>query len=313
MAGRHYSTGEQTALSSGAVLTTLRGQSPAQPSLCWAVSTATRTRACSPCVASCVTSTTPTAPAPSEPSHRPTRRRGQRTADSAPSTTATSPVVSPGDRANGPTPALACDLTEQVIAGSDLLIDLHSAGMRYRMPLFWCFARDGDQAGASQRAAEVFGAPLIWAHPATVPGRSLTVAAERGIPAIYAECSGGGSIRRHELDAYVDGALSVMTDLGMFPDSSLRNPRCDSLWVNGAGDLDEGAQAQRHGFFVSSTSAGAQVDEGGELGQFYDYQGRRLHDVLAPRPDVVMFLRRQPRTRIGDILFVLADLKDPQE
>lgn len=219
----------------------------------------------------------------------------------------------PGRDAAGPTATVAAGITEKVIEGADMLIDLHSAGLCYRMPLFCGFARDGNAAEPSQRAAEAFRAPLIWAHPRTAPGRSLSVAAERGIPAIYAECSGGGSIRRHELDAYVEGVQSVMASLGMLPQTLRTANDAEAQWVYGPGDLDNGAQARHHGFFVSSTTAGAQVDEGDEIGRFYDYQGRFLHDVRAPRQGMVMFLRRQARTQVNDVLFVLAELKDPQE
>lgn len=219
----------------------------------------------------------------------------------------------PGSSEEGPTSAVAADITEHVIDGSDLLIDLHSAGLRYQMPLFCGFSTGGDTGHASRRAAEAFGVPMIWAHSQTAPGRSLSVAAERGIPAIYAECSGGGSIRSHELDAYVDGVLSVMADLGMLPEEFQSVGDTEPQWVYGSGDLDHGSQALHHGFFVSSTRAGALVDEDQEIGRFYDYRGQLLHHIGAPRQGVVMFLRRQARTQLDDVLFVLAQLKDPQE
>lgn len=216
----------------------------------------------------------------------------------------------PGSTDAGPTSALAAAITDSVIEGADLLIDLHSAGLRYRMPLFCGFTRDSAAGEQSQRVALAFGAPLIWAHPNVAPGRSLTVAADRGIPAIYAECSGGGSIRRHELDAYVHGVLAVMTEFGMLAG---RIPGNDPHWVYGRGDLDEGAQASHHGLFVSSTNAGALVNENEEIGRLYDYQGRLLQIVRAHRQGLVMFLRRQSRTQVDDVLYVLAELKDPQE
>lgn len=219
----------------------------------------------------------------------------------------------PGNNGAGPTATLAGDITNSLIDGADLLIDLHSAGLCYRMPLFCGFARDGAAAERSRRAALAFGAPLIWAHPCTAPGRSLSVAAERQIPAIYAECSGGGSIRRHELDTYVRGVLSVMASLGMVPEDFRHERRTEARWVYGAGDLDEGAQSSHHGFFVNSTGAGSLIDDGEEIGRFYDYQGQLLQVIRAPRQGMVMFLRRQARTRVDDVLFVLAQLEDAQE
>lgn len=219
----------------------------------------------------------------------------------------------PGARGAEATSELAADLTQHLINDADLLIDLHSAGLFYRMPLFCGFARGNPAAEASRRAVEAFGTPLIWAHPETAPGRSLSVASESGIPALYAECSGGGAIRRHELDAYVDGVLSVMSDLEMLSDRPRSMNRGTPQWVYGSGDLDQGAAAAHDGLFVSATDAGALLQVNDEVGRLYDYRGRLLDVVRAPQQGVVMFLRSHARTRAGDVLFVQADVKDPQE
>lgn len=219
----------------------------------------------------------------------------------------------PGAHGADATSELAADLTEQVINDADLLIDLHSAGLFYRMPVFCGFVRGNSAAEASRRAAEAFGSPLIWAHPDTAPGRSLSVAEELGVAAFYAECSGGGAIRRHELDAYVDGVLSVMSDLEMLSDRPTSINRGTPQWVYGSGDLDQGAAASHDGLFVSSADAGELLQGNDEVGRLYDYRGRLLDVVRAPRQGVVMFLRSQARTRAGDVLFIQADVKDPQE
>ncbi|GAA5112670.1 succinylglutamate desuccinylase/aspartoacylase family protein [Haloechinothrix salitolerans] len=214
---------------------------------------------------------------------------------------------------DGPTHHLAADITSHLIRGADLLVDLHSAGLRYRMPLMCGFVSDVEAADQSRRAAEAFGTPLIWAHTDPSPGRSLSVAAELGLPAIYAECSGGGSIRQHELDTYVSGVLAVLADLDMLPNAQCTDDRKETRWVYGSGDLDAGMQAKRDSLFVSAVNAGDIVDVDDEIGRCYDYQGHLLEAVRAPRPGMVMFLRRQARTLADDVLFVLADLTPRQE
>jgi len=219
----------------------------------------------------------------------------------------------PGTGGEGPTPQLAADITRNLITGADLLIDLHSAGMRYRMPLVCGFVDSVEAADRSRRAAETFGTPLIWAHTDPSPGRSLSVAAELGVPAIYAECSGGGGIRHDELDTYVSGVLAVLADLHMLPNTRHTGDRKEPRWVYGCGDLDVGMQAKRDGLFASTVDAGDIVNVGDEIGRCYDYQGHLLEVVRAPRPGMVMFLRRQARTLAEDVLFVLADLTSRQE
>lgn len=216
----------------------------------------------------------------------------------------------PGNASGSPTLALAAGITGAVIDGADLLVDLHSAGRRFRMPLFCGFVRHVDGADGSERAATAFGAPLVWAHPTASPGRSLSVAVERGIPAIYAECSGGGSIRWHELDAYVRGVTSVMVEFGLLPETWRRQAASVPRWVYGEGDLDDGALADIDGYFVSTVAAGAVVAAGDEIGRLYSYAGCLIREVNAHAEGMVMFLRRQARTRAGEVLFALARLDD---
>lgn len=42
--------------------------------------------------------------------------------------------------------------------------------------------------------ARAFGLPLIWGTDPTLPGRSLSVARDANVPAIYAEYLGGGRL-----------------------------------------------------------------------------------------------------------------------
>ncbi|TDC53961.1 hypothetical protein E1212_04005 [Jiangella ureilytica] len=217
----------------------------------------------------------------------------------------------PGDPKTGPTAEVAASITESVIDGADVLIDLHSAGVAYGMPLFCGFVRDAGDADGSRRAAAAFGAPLIWAHSGTPPGRSLSVAAERGIPAIYAECGGGGAIRGDHLEAYTRGVLGVLAEFGLLRPSRRPTLRAEASWVyDGGGDLDAGVLSRHDGFFVSTVTAGDIVPAGGEIGRLHGYDGTLLETVAAPAAGMVMFLRRRARTRAGDVLFSLAGLDD---
>jgi predicted deacylase len=169
------------------------------------------------------------------------------------------------------------------------------------MPLFCGATRDQEDA---VRAAVAFGAPTIWLHDSWPPGRSLTAAMECGVPAIYAECGGGGGVRLADLDAYVSGVLSVMAELGMLSESS--RTRSSPRWVSGSGDLDAGVRSSYAGLFVVSATAGEVVPEDGEVGRLYGYRGELLEVMRAARSGVVMFLRRQAQVRPGDVLFVVA-------
>ncbi|MBM3522162.1 MAG: hypothetical protein FJX57_04330, partial [Alphaproteobacteria bacterium] len=81
----------------------------------------------------------------------------------------------PGDPAGSPTARLAHALQSRVIAGADLLIDLHTAGQIYDIPFLAGYIDDGrDRKGLGARAASVFGADFIWRHEARPAGRTIS-------------------------------------------------------------------------------------------------------------------------------------------
>ena len=147
----------------------------------------------------------------------------------------------PGDPGGEPTERLAAALREHVIAGSDVFIDLHSAGTAYSMPLLVGWGDDGCPACVrSTAAAEAFAAPVLWRHAGPLPpGRTLSAAHDAGIASIYAEASGGGTVTRPEAAMYTAGVKRVMASLGMLDlDPGDAAPDREPLRLVGEGDLD---------------------------------------------------------------------------
>jgi N2-acetyl-L-2,4-diaminobutanoate deacetylase len=214
----------------------------------------------------------------------------------------------PGDPAGTPTQRLAHELTERLIRGSDLMIDLHSAGRANAMPMFAGYVDGGDDdvSVRSGRAAVAFAAPLLWEHPAPVPpGRTLTAAIALGIPCIYAEGSGGASLDQRELDLYVGGVLRVLADLGML---AWQPPpgRLHRVVPGGSGDLDAGVTAPCGGRFVAARDAGDVLASGELIGEIVDETGRPVAAITAPSDCTVMFLRRTARIAAGEKVCALA-------
>src|SRR5205085_12461248 len=66
-----------------------------------------------------------------------------------------------------------------------------------------------------RRMSRAFNLPIVWGTGAGASGRSLSVARDAGIPAIYTETGGGGSCESQFIDDCVHGCLNVMAELGM--------------------------------------------------------------------------------------------------
>jgi predicted deacylase len=230
----------------------------------------------------------------------------------------------PGKRDGRPTAQIAAAITAQVLCGCALLIDLHSAGRVGAMPLFCGFLAGGDPDAAARSiaAARAFGAPLTWAHDAIGPGRTVSAAAELGVPALYVEAGGGGEVRGEELDAMVRGVLAVLRGLGVlappadgtFPSAAVPAPGSAApeplLVRGGSGDLDRSCSARAGGTLITRVRAGEIVRAGAVLAELVDPDGRPLEPIVSPHPGIVMFLRREAAVSAGDAVALVAPMPE---
>ena len=213
----------------------------------------------------------------------------------------------PGNPGGSDSQRLAHALTEQVIAPASLLVDLHSSGKDYEMPLFAGAYHGGGETGRrSAAAASAFGAPIVWLHDKLNPGRSMSAAADHGVPSVYVESGGGGNLRQADLDAYVEGTLRVMRMLGMVdeaPAGSFPAPRRPEWLVDGAsGDIDEGLVAAFDGWLIPRASVGDQIEEGAPLAEVVSRDGSHAESITADRCGTVLMIRRTARIDAGSLV-----------
>lgn len=209
--------------------------------------------------------------------------------------------VFPGDPRGTVTEQLAARLTEE-IRQADFYCDLHSAGQYYRMPpLAGYQLRPEPLLSAQRAAARAFGLPLIWGTPG-LPGRSLSAAAEGGIPSIYVETTGEGRCRPEDVAAYLRGLRNLLIHLGMLAGEVNADP---PRWVveddrPQAGFLQVQNRAPSGGLFEPAVAVLDRVTRGQHLGAIRDACGTVRHLVEAPHEGLVVFLRTFPRVLAGD-------------
>lgn len=212
--------------------------------------------------------------------------------------------VFPGRPDGSPTERIASLLTSEVIAGADLLVDLHSAGERYQMPVFAGCVADAPMGARSTAATYAFGAPLLWEHEGTGPGRSLSAAEDLGIASLYVEGSGGGGLVGADLDVYVTGLLRLLPWLGLTATAYPPPPK--PLVLRGDdGDVDASMACSVGGYCVTRTSSGQTVRAGQLLAEIIDEAGESIEQIRSPRAAYVMMLRRRAEVEAGDGIAML--------
>jgi predicted deacylase len=215
----------------------------------------------------------------------------------------------PGDPNGRPTERLADALRRHVIEGSDALVDLHSAGTAYAMPLLVGWTDDGcATCAAGERLAEAFAAPVLWRHPGAVPaGRTLSVAHAAGIPSIYAEAAGGGTLTVAHVDAYVAGIKRVLASLDMLTNPG-EPPSEPPIRLAGEGNLDVPAMiAPFDGVCETYVTPLEAVSPDQVVAAVTDPASGIREEVRSPSAGVVVLARRGARVARSENLVVLAE------
>jgi predicted deacylase len=209
-------------------------------------------------------------------------------------------------------------VTEQIahalstlIHSADFYMDLHTGGTRLRvLPLAgYTLHRDPAVLTAQRRMARVFGLPILWGTDPTLEGRSLSVARDANVPAIYAEYHGGGGCDPAGIAAYVRGCLNVLADLDLI-DSESSTPRPDLLIVEDdrpdSGHMQVNHPAPCEGFFEPVVLLGERVRAGDLLGTVTDLLGERVEPICAAHAGLVLvlhtFARVEPGTGVAVVL-----------
>jgi predicted deacylase len=198
-----------------------------------------------------------------------------------------------------------------LIVSADYYVDLHTGGERLRVhPLSgYMLHPDPVVLAAQRRMAGAFGLPIIWGTTASLEGRSLSVARDANVPAIYTEYLGGGCDPRG-VDAYVRGCLNVLTDLGVI-EGQAPQPIAAPLVVEddrvGSGHMQVRNPSPGTGFFEAKVKLGERVQAGQTLGVVADPLGREVLPVNSDCAGIVLVLRRLPRIETGESVGVVLE------
>lgn len=209
-------------------------------------------------------------------------------------------------------------LTEQTahalsaqIAQANFYIDLHTGGTRLQvLPLAGYVLHPNARVLEQQRRmAQVFGLPLVWGTDWRLNGRSLSVARDHHVPAIYCEYLGGGQLAPEGVDAYVRGCENILTDLGLLPGPAPQVPPGQRVVEDdrpSAGHMQINHPTPQGGFFEAAVKLGDRVATGALLGTVYDPLGRTPVEIRARYPGQIIVLhtyaRIEPDTSVAVVL-----------
>lgn len=211
----------------------------------------------------------------------------------------------PGNQNGSITEQVAYQISE-IIKKADYLIDMHTGGKQLDIyPLAgYMLHPNQDVLNKQRKMAQAFNFPVVWGTDHTPNGRTLSVARDANVPAIYLEYGGGNSIRREVILAYVKGCLNVAVDLDIINGKKKLVPTQyeveDSTPNNG--HLQVKLPAPEKGLFIPCVSDGNKVAKGDIWGVIKDVATELSVNVYADEDGIVLFIRNTAFVNKGDSL-----------
>ncbi len=218
----------------------------------------------------------------------------------------------PGSAEGSPTVRIAHAISKR-IRSADFFIDLHTGGMTMQVwPLIgYGLVADEPVLETQRRMAKAFGLPLIWGTNASLKGRTLSVAWEAGVPAIYAEYLGGGMCSGEGVKSYVEGCLRVMTEFGILTGHEkpalLSDEHCLEDPRDQSGHMQICHPCPVAGFFESTVTLGEAITAGSLLGRVIPTDRGRTHDIVANESGRIIVLRSCCSVQPDDPLAVILE------
>ncbi|MBL7735920.1 MAG: succinylglutamate desuccinylase/aspartoacylase family protein [Chitinophagaceae bacterium] len=194
-------------------------------------------------------------------------------------------------------------LIEQV----DYFIDLHTGGKMFDIyPLAGYMMHPSAEILNEQRAmAKAFNFPVIWGTDVSPNGRTLSVARDANVPAIYIEFGGGDCVRSEIIEAVIQGCVNVMKSLKMTEAPPALNSQFKWQIEDNApnnGYLQGMMPAPSKGIFISKVNPGEKVKKGQLWGVLFDSATGSQQDIRADKNGLVLFVRRSALVVEGDSL-----------
>jgi predicted deacylase len=194
-------------------------------------------------------------------------------------------------------------ITKNVVEPCDYLIDLHGGDLdeSLRPYTYWAKTGNAAQDSASRDMALAFGLDHIIAvtdrpkDPAS--SRYLdNTASTRGKPSIAAEAGYAGRTDPEDVEALVEGSISVMRQLKMLPGAPSRIDH--PVWIENVRTI----ASEQSGIFYPLVARGQFVEQGMKVGYVTDVFGKVIFEARSPAAGVVLYLCAVPSMKKGDTI-----------
>lgn len=195
-----------------------------------------------------------------------------------------------------------------LIKESDYFIDMHTGGPAFEIyPLAGYVLHPSPEIlKKQQEMALAFNLPLVWGTDYRPNGRTLSVARDANIPAIYLEFGGGTGFRMQVVDAYKKGFMQLLNYFNMLNKPIESDNSVEKYWIEDhrqdSGFLQGKMPSPSDGIFVARVKIGDKVKAGELFGRVIEpFSGKQIN-LYADIDGLVFLLRTMVKVKSGDAL-----------
>lgn len=194
-------------------------------------------------------------------------------------------------------------MTKQVVEQSDYLIDLHGGDLDESLRPYSYWSKTGNQRldATTREMALAFGIDhiIVVTDRPKDPNASRyleSTASTRGKAAITVEAGHAGTTNPEDVQALVNGCMSVMRLLKMLPGSAkmIEHP----VWITHVDTIS----SDQNGVFYPLVQRGAYVEQGMKVGYITDFFGNTVSEARAPAAGVVLYICAVPSMKKGETI-----------
>lgn len=213
--------------------------------------------------------------------------------------------ICPGNPAGSISEVIAAEFSD-LIRSADYFIDMHNGGHMYGIMPFSGYVLHEDLAIRELQKAMAFACnlPVVWASDATLQGRSLSIARDANVPAIYTETGGSCVYDPGITKMVLSSCFKVLHLLGMLEYDEEEPQILHFLedFRKQSGHLQRLLPSPAGGFFIAHCSLSDYVQKGDVIGQVTDSMGDNVVPVVAGESGILLVLRNIPSVEEGESL-----------
>jgi predicted deacylase len=214
--------------------------------------------------------------------------------------------VFPGDPNGSYTESMADLITEEVIKGSDALLDTHGGDIfELLIPYSGLSAAGTDEVRAKTlELARVYDLPYVLKSerlPGRVEGAGplREAALNLGIPAVLHEAGGQALMKEEDIDTHLRGMRNTLYHLGMLPGEPEKRHEEKVLET-------DFWRATNAGLFYPFCELTQAVEEGEQVGVVRDVFGKVIEEVVAPYDAEIIAIVTSLSCRPNGVLYQVA-------